>query len=94
MDMATIVPPTAHIAAVDSLPAEGEDAPDMEAFSLAARTSEARVDIQTWHHWLGHLHADAILCMSHHGLVRGLHLAGHYAHSPVQTLPQGQANAC
>jgi hypothetical protein len=51
MDMATIAPPAARIAAVCSLPTEDEDIPAPEAFGLAVRTS-------------GHLHADVILRMS------------------------------
>jgi transposase InsO family protein len=87
MDMASVVPPTARIAVVDSLPTEGEEVPALEAFGLAARTSGARADIHTWHRRLGHLNPDAILRMSRHGLVSGLLLTG-------DAMPTHQCEPC
>jgi len=51
---------SAHIAVLDSFPAEGEDPPEA---ALITDNSGSRATIDTWHRHLGHLNADDVICM-------------------------------
>ena len=62
MDMQTVVPKTAHVAHVESFPDEGNDLPPAAETALVTHSSSSNANVKTWHHWLGHLSTDTVMC--------------------------------
>ena len=67
------IPESAHIAVLDSFPAEGEDPPEA---ALIADNSGSKASIDIWHRRLGHLNADDVIRMARKGLARGMVIIG------------------
>jgi len=57
---------SAHIAVLDSFPAEGEDPPEA---ALITNNSGLKVTIDTWHWHLGHLNTDDVIRMVRKGMI-------------------------
>jgi hypothetical protein len=64
---------SARLVVLNSFPAEGEDPPETV---LLMENSTLWATIDTWHHRLGHLNTDNMLCMVHKGLVKGMEITG------------------
>jgi len=60
---------SAHIAVLDSFPAEGEDPHEA---ALIADNSGSRASIDIWHRCLGHLNANDVIRMAQKGLACGM----------------------
>jgi hypothetical protein len=68
---------------IDSFPIDGDVSTPNAEVALAACNSISKADMHTWHHWLGHLHVDAVLAMVKKGMVKGMEITG--SHSPPDT---------
>jgi len=64
---------SAHIVALDSFPAEGEDPPEA---ALIANNSGSKASIDIWHQRLGHLNANDVIRMARKGLACGMVIIG------------------
>jgi len=73
MDMAVTSVDLACIVTVDMFPTEGGDP---SRTMLITEHSRLKVSIDTWHWRLGHLNANAILCMVYKGMVKGMKIMG------------------
>jgi len=69
---------SAHIAVLDSFPAEGEDPPEA---ALIADNLGSKVTIDTWHWRLGYLNTDDVIRMARKGMIRGMDITGGYTPS-------------
>jgi len=69
---------SAHIAVLDSFPAEGEDPPEA---ALIADNSGLKVTIDTWHRHLSHLNTDDVIRMARKGMIQGMDITGGYTPS-------------
>jgi len=79
MRIATLpISESAHIAVLDSFPAEGEDPPEA---ALIADNSGPKASVDIWHRRLGHLNTDDVIRMARKGMTRGMEISGGYTPS-------------
>ena len=75
MDMQTVIPETACITCVESFPNEGNDLPPAAETTLVACSASSKANVETWHHRLGHLSTDTVMCMVKNRMVKGMEIS-------------------
>jgi len=71
MDIKVTTIESTQLATLPNFPSEGEEAP---ALALTACAKPSSTNLQTWHHWLGHLNPEVVSHMLSKNMVTGMEI--------------------